>query len=34
MRLEKTDAGLKLKSKRIELDLDYLANMGALTIIL
>lgn len=34
VRLAKTGAGLKLRSKRIELDLDYLANMGALTIIL
>jgi p-cumate 2,3-dioxygenase subunit beta len=34
IRMAKTGAGLKLKSKRIELDLDYLANMGALTIIL
>jgi len=32
--LVKTGGDLRLKSKRIELDLDYLAEMGALTIIL
>ena len=32
--LAKTADGLRLKSKRIELDLDYLATMGAMTILL
>jgi len=34
VKLAKTEAGLRLQCKRIELDLDYLAKMGALTIIL
>ena len=33
-KLEKTGDGLRIKSKRVELDLDYLANMGAMTILL
>jgi len=33
-RLIKMESGLRLQRKRIELDLDYLANMGAMTIIL
>lgn len=33
-RLIKTSSGLLMQRKRIELDLDYLANMGAMTIIL
>lgn len=34
IRLAKTGEGLRLVKKRIELDLEYLATMGALTIIL